>query len=280
MPPAVDHPAAGDSMSPAADHKAAGDGMSPSACGAKLAELFPALFAPVSADAPQPVKPLKLRIQVDIQERAPGVFSKRILGIYFSRYTTSNAYLKALTQAPSRFDLDGNPAGEIDIEHKTAAVQELARRREIAMAKRAEQARAQRAAQPLEQPTPAPHGEPLERPARPPRRDSRFEREQREQRDQRGPKRSFDRPPRPGPRPDRPARPERADHPPRREGPVSRETEVALPQDPAQRERAMLLRAFESSPLSKANFCALKRLSEAELDLQLAQARAEREAKK
>jgi ProP effector len=50
----------------------------------------------------------------------------------------------------------------------------------------------------------------------------------------------------------------------------------ALPADPAQRERAQLLRAFESSPLSKANFCVLKRISEAELDAQLAQARAER----
>ena len=46
--------------------------------------------------------------------------------------------------------------------------------------------------------------------------------------------------------------------------------------DPAQRERAMLLRAFESSPLSKANFCVLKRMKEAELDALLAQARAER----
>ena len=51
---------------------------------------------------------------------------------------------------------------------------------------------------------------------------------------------------------------------------------AALPADPAQRERAMLLRAFESSPLSKANFCVLKRISEAELDAALAQARAER----
>jgi hypothetical protein len=46
--------------------------------------------------------------------------------------------------------------------------------------------------------------------------------------------------------------------------------------DPAQRERALLLRAFEASPLSKANFCALKRISEAELDTALAQARSER----
>jgi hypothetical protein len=39
-----------------------------------------------------------------------------------------------------------------------------------------------------------------------------------------------------------------------------------------------LLRAFESSPLSKANFCVLKRIGESELDAQLAQARAERAA--
>jgi hypothetical protein len=50
----------------------------------------------------------------------------------------------------------------------------------------------------------------------------------------------------------------------------------ALPADPAQRERAMLLRSFESSPLSKANFCALKRITEATLDAALAQAQAER----
>lgn len=51
---------------------------------------------------------------------------------------------------------------------------------------------------------------------------------------------------------------------------------AVLPIDPAQRDRALLLRAFESSTLSKANFCALKRLTEAELDAALNQARAER----
>jgi hypothetical protein len=40
----------------------------------------------------------------------------------------------------------------------------------------------------------------------------------------------------------------------------------------------MLLRSFESSPLSKANFCALKRITEAALDAALAQAQAERGA--
>jgi len=52
-----------------------------------------------------------------------------------------------------------------------------------------------------------------------------------------------------------------------------------LPVDPTLRERALLLRAFDSSPLSKANFCALKRMSEAELDALLAQARAERDTR-
>ena len=51
---------------------------------------------------------------------------------------------------------------------------------------------------------------------------------------------------------------------------------AAPPVDPAQRERAMLLRNFEASPLSKANFCALKGITEAALDAALAQAPAER----
>jgi ProP effector len=49
-----------------------------------------------------------------------------------------------------------------------------------------------------------------------------------------------------------------------------------LPADPAQRKRELLLRSFEASTISKANFCALKRISEGELDALLVQARAER----
>ena len=44
----------------------------------------------------------------------------------------------------------------------------------------------------------------------------------------------------------------------------------------ARRQRAMLLRSFEQSPLSKANFGALKGLSEAALDALLTLARQER----
>jgi len=96
--------------------------MSPAQCGERLKVLFPALFAGAA-------KPLKLRIQVDIQERAPGVFSKQVLSSFFRRHTGSTSYLIAVSKAPQRVDLDGQAAGEISTEHKQAAIEELARRR-------------------------------------------------------------------------------------------------------------------------------------------------------
>ncbi|MCE4538787.1 ProQ/FinO family protein [Pelomonas sp. P7] len=89
---------------------------------AELKALFPALFTGKP-------KPVKLRIQADIQERAPGKFSKAQLSAFLRRHTGSTGYLIALTQAKTRFDLDGNPAGEITEEHLTAAREELARRK-------------------------------------------------------------------------------------------------------------------------------------------------------
>ena len=112
----------------------------PAATAARLAELFPALFKG------QP-KPLKLRIQVDIQERAPGVFSKQALSAFFRRYTHTTAYLTAVSQATERFDLDGQPAGELSEEHRNLATEELARRRAIVKARREEAFQAQREAQ-------------------------------------------------------------------------------------------------------------------------------------
>jgi sRNA-binding protein len=88
---------------------------------AELAQRFPALFA-------GPPKPIKLRIHVDIQQRAPGVFTKQALSAFFARHTTTNAYLVALTKSTQRFDLDGQPAGELSEEHRRAAHDELARR--------------------------------------------------------------------------------------------------------------------------------------------------------
>jgi len=169
--------------------------LSPAACGARLAALFPALFA-------QRAQPLKLRIQADIQLRAPGVFTRKSLSAFLHRHTTTNAYLMALTQAPQRVDLDGTPAGEIDAEHRQAAVQELARRRGLFEERRAADQAARHAQE-------------------------------------------------------------------------AQARQAHAAQDQARRDRAALLRAVETSTLTRANFCALKGLTEADLETQLVQARAE-----
>lgn len=271
---------------PAADEGAAATpraepGLSPAECGVRLAALFPALF--VAPGAPGPFRPIKLRVHADILARAPGVFSKRVLGIFFSRYTTSNGYLKALA-APGaqRFDLDGQPAGEIAEVHRAAAAEELARRHAIAAERRATQP-PRRAAPPQREPG-SHAGPPADdaaaqtqaRPQRPPR-PQRPQHGERPWREQREPQRDMRAPARGGPPQRAPAHHERG---PRRDLAPARTAAPpptpSLPADPAQRERALLLRAFESSPLSKANFCTLKRISEEELDRMLTQAQNER----
>ena len=284
--------------------------MPPAATGARLAELFPALFAAAAPGAPGPAKPIKLRIHADIQARAPGLFSKRVLGLFFSRYTTTTAYLKALVNAPQRLGLDGEAAGDITEEHRQLARDELARRQALAAERRAAlrpprrerpptresdaaQATAPDAApdlrasaRPEKRPERRPDNRPPGRPPQRPRGDApRGDAPRPEQRGARNPDQ-------PAPQRERPARPPqhadrgpRAEHtPPHRPAPRQAmappaprvDTAPALPADPAQRERAMLLRNFESSPLSKANFCALKGLTETALDAALKQAQAER----
>ena len=259
---------------PAATKTAVAD-MSPAACGARLTELFPALFA---QGAPYgPMKPLKLRIQADLQQRAPGIFSRRTLGIFFSRYTTGNAYLKALTLAPHRFDLDGQAAGEIAVEHRQMAAEELARRHALHAERRA----AQRPPPPqreapvaqVEPVTGSPRDAPTQR--RPgPRPEMAPEMRQQGQRDQRRDQRQDTRHATQHEQPARPVqRRQRPEHAPPMQSALSPATQQV---DPAQRERALLLRAFESSPLSKANFCALKGISETALDAAMAHGPAER----
>ncbi|WP_143074125.1 ProQ/FinO family protein [Roseateles sp. YR242] len=104
------------------------------AVAAALKELFPALFS-------GPAKPLKLRVQADIQQRAPGKFSKQQLSAFLRRYTGGTGYLIGLTKAKQRFDLDGQPAGEITDEHREAAQQELVRRRGVTETRRADEER-------------------------------------------------------------------------------------------------------------------------------------------
>ncbi len=288
-----------------------------------LGEQFPALFGAGV------VKPVKLRIQADIQQRAPGVFTKKALSLFLHRHTTGSAYLRALLAAETRFDLDGQPAGEIAPEHKEAARGEVERRRAIVEAKKEAGRAAARAAREAARPPRAPQdasapgadGAPRpprgDRPPRGPRpggpgAPAGAERPPRPEGDRRPPRPEGqagrpdraprpdrpgrpDRPDRPfgaqrperGPRPDgapRGDRPARADRPPRDDRAPRPEAAPAVPLTPeqaaeaeARRQRAQLLRAFEQSPLSKANFGALKGLSEAALDTLLAQARADRE---
>lgn len=121
--PAV--PSGDTAAAPAAEAEAkaaAAPGQAPVDATAELKALFPALFTGKP-------KPVKLRIQADIQERAPGKFTKTQLSAFLRRYTGGTGYLIALTQAKTRFDLDGQPAGEITEEHLKAAQEELARRR-------------------------------------------------------------------------------------------------------------------------------------------------------
>jgi sRNA-binding protein len=97
-------------------------------CAAQLRLQFPAAFG----GGP---RPLKLRIQADIQARAPGVFTKAALSAFLRRHTGRTGYLIALTRAPHRIDLDGAPAGEVSPEHRQAALDELARRRALQAAR-------------------------------------------------------------------------------------------------------------------------------------------------
>jgi sRNA-binding protein len=276
----ADAPAEGETA-PASTGPAA---LGPAAVAALLAQHFPGLFGAGRA------LPIKLRIQADIQQRVPGVFNRKSLSLFLHRHTTSTAYLRALASAPSRFDLDGVAAGEIADEHRQAAAAEVERRRAIVEARRAAERSAQRQApgaggraQPagpaghsaaerepqdaasIGQPGPTPRG-----PAPEGRR----------------------RPPRPGtdarpPRPPRPAAPGQAARPPRpadgatavapQAPPAQRPVpEAPPPDDAARRERALLLRAYDSSTLTRANFCVLKRITEAELESQLTLARQER----
>ena len=118
---ATDTPAAA-SPTPQTPATPAPPELTPAECAQRLKGLFPALFS----GAP---KPLKLRIQTDIQQRAPGQFTRRVLSAFLHRHTGSTGYLLAITRLGQRFDLDGVAVEPISDEHREAAQAELARRR-------------------------------------------------------------------------------------------------------------------------------------------------------
>ncbi len=198
---------------PAAARPAAGRDLSPAACADLLKQHFPALFT----GAP---KPLKLRIQADINERTPMMFTKPALSAFFRRYTTTTAYLINLGKATHRFDLDGQPAGELSEEHRQLARDELTRRRQVTR-EREQQALAQQRAQ-----------------------------------DQQAHQQAHQ----------------------AQQARQAQQAEAAQRQREAQQERQArltLLRDFERTTLTMANFCVLKGLKPEALTLLLAQARKE-----
>ena len=251
--------------------------LSPAECAARLAELFPALFAAVPNTLP---KPIKLRIQADIQQRAPGLFSRRSLSPFLHRQTTTTAYLRALVAASHRYDLDGAPAGEVSDAHREAAQAELDRRRAIVESRRAAERQARQAAEraaghrvtaPGGGALPDTNPDPGNARPRPPRRPPDH---QARRGDAPPPAERLTGPPRPKAHARVPVQTwPRTPHPV--EPPQAEPAQPPGGDDAARRERAQLLRAFESSTLSRANFCALKRIDPSTLETLLAQARSE-----
>lgn len=124
----ADAPATPEAIEPVRDAQAAA---------ALLKQLFPALFS----GGP---KPIMLKVQQAIEARAPGRFTKKALSGFLARHTASTSYLIALTKSEQRYDLDGQPAGELSSEHREAAKKLLAERRERVKAREQEMEAARR----------------------------------------------------------------------------------------------------------------------------------------
>ncbi|HRP25558.1 MAG TPA: ProQ/FinO family protein [Thauera sp.] len=65
-------------------------------------------------------KPLALKIDNSIIERFPD-FERKTLRIALRMHTASTRYLKAVERNAQRFDLDGNPVGEVTEEQRVHA---------------------------------------------------------------------------------------------------------------------------------------------------------------
>ncbi len=72
-------------------------------------------------------KPLALKIDAAIHERFPE-FDRKSLRAALRMYTGATRYLKAVERSAERFDLDGNPAGEVTDEQRAHAATTLKER--------------------------------------------------------------------------------------------------------------------------------------------------------
>jgi len=91
--------------------------------------------------------PLAIGIHKAIRERLPDIGGTQ-LRMALKRHTASTKYLKAVANGQKRFDLDGNPAGEITADQREQALATLKERfRKAAEQKRTEQAAKERQVQ-------------------------------------------------------------------------------------------------------------------------------------
>jgi len=89
-------------------------------------------------------QPLAIGIHKTIRERLPDIGDGALRNA-LKNYTASTKYLKAVANGRERFDLDGNPAGEITPEQRDQALAALKERfRKAAEQKRALQAEQER----------------------------------------------------------------------------------------------------------------------------------------
>ncbi|HZW12885.1 MAG TPA: ProQ/FinO family protein [Noviherbaspirillum sp.] len=87
--------------------------------------------------------PLAVGIDKAVIARMPDV-NRKVLRIALGLHTNSVRYLKAMEKAQCRFDLDGNPAGDVPEAHRTHASELLRERFKKAAEKRKEQALAEK----------------------------------------------------------------------------------------------------------------------------------------
>ena len=84
-------------------------------------------------------QPLAIGIHKAIKARLPDI-GEGSLRIALKGYTASTKYLKVIANGKQRFDLDGNPAGEVTAEQRQQALEMIKERfRKIAERKKAEQ---------------------------------------------------------------------------------------------------------------------------------------------
>lgn len=84
-------------------------------------------------------KPLAIGIDKRLYAKMPGI-DKKALRLALGLHTNSSQYLKQIQKAPTRFNLDGMPAGVIDEAHRMRAAERLRERfKNAARRKKAQQ---------------------------------------------------------------------------------------------------------------------------------------------